>query len=326
MRLKKVLCTRVLPEPGLRLLRQRVDLSVHEENRPMSRQELIERIQDKDGLICLLSDNIDKPVFDAAPHLKIAANYAVGYNNIDIATATERGIPVTNTPDVLTQTTADLAFALILSCARRIVEADRFMRDGQFNGWEPMLMLGQDVHDKTIGIIGFGRIGQAVAQRAQGFNMRILCNDIEPVPEKRARRYKAEFTTLKKLLSQSDYVCLHVPLTKETRHLMSDKEFSIMKNTAYLINVSRGPVVDEKALVRALKKKKIAGTALDVYENEPHCERELIDMKNTVLVPHIGSASVETRTHMALMVAHDVIAVLNKDLKPEHVVNPDYCQ
>lgn len=321
--MKKVLVTRQLPQPAIDLLKQHFEVDLYTEDRVIPRDELLRRVEDKDGLLCLLTDNIDAEVMNKAKNLKIIANYAVGYNNIDVNEATKRKIPVTNTPGVLTETTADLAFALLMSIARRIVESDKYLREGKFKGWSPMLFLGSDVYGKTLGIIGFGRIGQAVAKRALGFDMKVLYYDTVHAPVEVEQKYNATFKPLDELLKESDYISIHVPLVKETYHLISDREFSLMKPTAYLINTSRGPVVDEKALVRALKEKKIAGAALDVFENEPEVEPELIDMPNTVLVPHIGSATVETRTKMALMAAENIIAVLVYNKIPPNIVNPE---
>lgn len=321
--MKKVLVTRQLPQPAIDLLKQHFEVDLYTEDRVIPRDELLRRVEDKDGLLCLLTDNIDAEVMNKAKNLKIIANYAVGYNNIDVNEATKRKIPVTNTPGVLTETTADLAFALLMSIARRIVESDKYLREGKFKGWSPMLFLGSDVYGKTLGIIGFGRIGQAVAKRALGFDMKVLYYDTLHAPVEVEQKYNATFKPLDELLKESDYISIHVPLVKETYHLISDREFSLMKPTAYLINTSRGPVVDEKALVRALKEKKIAGAALDVFENEPEVEPELIDMPNTVLVPHIGSATVETRTKMALMAAENIIAVLVYNKIPPNIVNPE---
>ncbi|MCS7150817.1 MAG: D-glycerate dehydrogenase [Endomicrobia bacterium] len=321
--MKKVLVTRQLPQPAIDLLKQYFEVDLYTENRVIPREELLRRVEDKDGLLCLLTDNIDAELMDKAKNLKIVANYAVGYNNIDVAEATKRKIPVTNTPGVLTETTADLAFALLMSVARRIVESDKFLREGKFKGWAPMLFLGNDIYGKTLGIIGFGRIGQAVAKRGLGFDMKILYYDTNRVSVEIEQKYNATFKSLDELLKESDFISIHVPLVKETYHLISDREFSLMKPTAYLINTSRGPVVDEKALVRALKDKKIAGAALDVFEKEPEVEPELIDMPNTVLVPHIGSATIETRTKMALMAAENIIAVLVHNKVPPNIVNPE---
>ncbi|MCX7940765.1 MAG: D-glycerate dehydrogenase [Endomicrobia bacterium] len=321
--MKKVLVTRQLPQPAIDLLKQYFEVDLYTEDRVIPREELLRRVEDKDGLLCLLTDNIDAELMDKAKNLKIVANYAVGYNNIDVAEATKRKIPVTNTPGVLTETTADLAFALLMSVARRIVESDNFLREGKFKGWAPMLFLGNDIYGKTLGIIGFGRIGQAVAKRGLGFDMKILYYDTNRVSVEIEQKYNATFKSLDELLKESDFISIHVPLVKETYHLISDREFSLMKPTAYLINTSRGPVVDEKALVRALKDKKIAGAALDVFEKEPEVEPELIDMPNTVLVPHIGSATIETRTKMALMAAENIIAVLVHNKVPPNIVNPE---
>ncbi|MDW8055593.1 MAG: D-glycerate dehydrogenase [Elusimicrobiota bacterium] len=321
--MKKVLVTRQLPQPAIDLLKQYFEVDLYTEDRVIPREELLRRVEDKDGLLCLLTDNVDAELMDKAKNLKVIANYAVGYNNIDVAEATKRKIPVTNTPGVLTETTADLAFALLMSVARRIVESDKFLREGKFKGWAPMLFLGNDIYGKTLGIIGFGRIGQAVAKRGLGFDMKILYYDTNRVSVEIEQKYNATFKPLDELLKESDFISIHVPLVKETYHLISDREFSLMKPTAYLINTSRGPVVDEKALVRALKDKKIAGAALDVFEKEPEVEPELIDMPNTVLVPHIGSATIETRTKMALMAAENIIAVLVHNKVPPNIVNPE---
>ncbi len=319
----KVLLTRRLPQPGIELLERHVDLFINPLDVSMSRQDMITGIKDKDGLICLLNDKVDAEVIDAAKHLKIIANYAVGYNNIDVQAATKRKIPITNTPGVLTETTADLTFALILSAARRIVEADRYLREGKFKGWAPMLMLGNDVYNRTLGIIGFGRIGRAVAQRAKGFHMKIIYYEPVKLSHDIEKKYSAEYRSIDDLLKESDFVTIHTLLVESTHHLISEKEFSLMKKTAYIINTARGPIVDEKALVRVLKERMIAGCALDVFENEPEVEKELIEMPNTVLVPHIGSASIETRTKMALMVAENVIAVLVQKGRAPNVVNPE---
>jgi glyoxylate reductase len=319
----RVLLTKMLPQTGVDLLKKHVDLEIYHEKRPISKQEIIERIYDKDGLICLLTDTMDAAVISAGKKLRIIANYAVGYNNIDIKEATKRKIAVTNTPGVLTETTADLTFSLILCIARRITEANKFVKDGRFSGWEPMLFLGSDVHHKTLGIVGLGRIGQAVAKRARGFGMRIFYFEPERLPEEVEYECGAEYQDLDNVLKESDFITIHVPLTPSTYHVIAHKEFSLMKKSAYVINVSRGPVVDEKALVEALENEKIAGCALDVFEREPKIERELLNMPNTVLVPHIGSASVETRTRMAVMVAENIIAVLINGCKPPNLVNPE---
>ncbi|UCF69674.1 MAG: D-glycerate dehydrogenase [candidate division WOR-3 bacterium] len=319
----KVLLTRSLPSEGINILQQHFNLELNPNDEVMSHDMIRKRILDKDGLACLLTDRIDATIIENAPKLKIIANYAVGYNNIDVATATARRIPVTNTPDVLTETTADLTFALVLSVARRIVEADKFLRAGKFKGWEPELMLGSDVYGKTLGIVGFGRIGRAVARRAQGFNMTVLYTDSEQLPATIERECNVQYRTLEGLLSEADYISLHTPLDETTYHLISEKEFRMMKESAYLINVARGPIVDEHALLDALSNGEITGCALDVFENEPDVTQALLSAPNTVLVPHIGSASVEARTKMAVMVAQNLIAVLVKGSTPVNVVNPE---
>lgn len=271
----------------------------------------------KDGLLPLLTDRIDGEVLDmAGPRLKVVANYAVGFNNIDLAACTARKIPATNTPGVLTDTTADLAMTLLLALARKVVPADAFARAGKYQGWSPLLFLGAGVHHKTLGLMGFDRIGFAMAKRAAGFDMRILyCDAAGPDPELE-RRVGARFVDQKTLLAESDYVSLHVPLTHKTRHLMSEAEFKAMKPGAFLINTSREEVVDEKALVKSLKHGQIAGAGLDVFEFEPAIEPDLMTMENVVILPHIASASVETRTKMGLVAAENLIAVLIDKTSP----------
>ncbi len=322
----RVLLTRILPRPCLDFLEQQVQLEINQKDETMSRKELIKKVRDKDGLICLLTDNIDEEIINTGAKLKIIANYAVGYNNIDVREATKRKIPVTNTPGVLTETTADLTFALILAAARRVVEADRFLREGKFKGWAPMLFLGNDVYGKTLGIIGLGRIGRAVAHRAKGFNMKIIYHEPKRLTKEIEKEHCAEYREFEALLKEADFITIHVPLMKTTHHLITKRELSMMKKTAYLVNVSRGSIIDEKDLVRALKEEKIAGCALDVFEREPEIENELKKMKNAVLVPHIGSASVETRTKMAMTVAENVVSVLIDRKKPSNVINPEIYQ
>lgn len=319
----KVLLTRRLPQPGIDLLERHVDMFINPFDIPMSRQDIIGGIKDKDGLICLLNDKVDAEVIDAGKHVKIIANYAAGYNNIDVQAATKRKIPVTNTPGVLTETTADLTFALILSAARRIVEADKFLRQKSFKGWAPMLFLGRDIHNKILGIIGFGRIGRAVARRANGFGMEVIYYDPVRLSRDDEDTYGVKYQDLDDLLKQADFVCIHVPLNEQTYHMITKEKLALMKGSSYLINVARGQVVNEKALVNALQEKRIAGCALDVFENEPKVEKELIEMPNTVLVPHIGSASIEARIKMALMVAENVIAVLVEKGRAPNAVNPE---
>jgi len=316
----KIFLTRRLPEEGLKMLEEH-DLEIYEGDAPPSKEEIIEGVKGKDALICLLTDKIDAEIMDSSPKLKVIANYAVGIDNIDINEATKRGIFVTNTPGVLTETVADLAWALLMAIARRIVEGDKFMRQGKFKGWAPLLMLGGDIYGKTLGIIGAGRIGTAVAKRALGFNMKILYYSRKR-NEKIEKECNAKFVDLETLLRESDFVSLHIPFTKDTYHLIGEKELKLMKPTAYLINTARGKCIDEKALIKALKNKWIAGAALDVFENEPSISDELVELENVVLTPHIGSASYETRSKMAEMVAKNVLMALEGKLPP-NCVNPE---
>lgn len=315
----RVFVSSVIPQLGIDILERECQVKVNPYDRLLTKQELIEEVQEADGLLCLLSDTIDGEVMTASASLKIISDYAVGYDNIDIAEATRRGIMVTNTPGVLTDTTADLTWALIMSVGRRIVEADRFTRAGKFKRWMPMLFLGSDVHHSTLGIVGLGRIGRAVAKRAAGFEMRILYTDVERAPRKIENELRVEFVSLEGLLSSSDFVTLHVPLAPETRHLIGAKELKMMKKTAYLVNAARGPLVDERALVRALREKWIGGAALDVYENEPALTHGLAELDNVVVVPHIGSASTGTREKMAVMAATNLVAGLKGEVPPNLV-------
>lgn len=320
---QKVFVTRRIPQPGLDLLEKEFDVTVNPYNRVLTKEEVIKGGKEADALLCLLTDEIDAEVMDANKNLKIIANYAVGYNNIDVGEATKRKIPVTNTPGVLTDTTADLTWALLLSIARRTPEGDKFTKEGKFKGWDPMLLLGSDVYKKTLGIIGFGRIGYAVAKRAIGFDMKVLYYDVARAkPEIEKEAGGVEFTSIENILRNSDFISVHTVLSKEITHLISEKEFSLMKKTAYLINAARGPIIDEKALVKALKEGKIAGAALDVYEDEPELAPGLSKLDNVVLLPHLGSATIETRAKMATMAASNVVARL-KGQTPPNIVNPE---
>jgi len=317
MQKPKLFITRYIPEEAIKRLEEVFEVEIFPENRAITHEELKEKVKDIDALICLLTDNIDHEIIEAASNLKCISVYAVGYNNIDVETATKHGIVICNTPGVLTETTADLAWALIMSCARRIVEADCFVREGKFQGWEPMLMLGNDIFGKTLGIIGMGRIGRAVAHRALGFDMKVIYYDPQVDPESLPSDYvSVDLTTL---CQNSDFISIHTPLTPETRHLIGEKEFNLMKSTAILINTARGPIIDEQALISALKENKIAGAGLDVYENEPVIPEELIKLSNVILLPHIGSASYETRTKMALLAAENAIAVIEGKNPPARV-------
>lgn len=316
-----IFVTRRIPQAGLDLLEQHFEVTLNEEDRVLEKSEILDGIQDKDALLCLLTDTIDAEVVHANPKLRVISNYAVGYNNIDVTAATSRKLPVCNTPGVLTETTADLTWALLFSTARRVVESDNFLRAGKFHGWGPMLLLGVDIFEKTLGIVGLGRIGSAVARRAAGFRMNILYtakeNNLELEKECNAKRVE-----LNELLAHSDFVSLHVPLTDATQHMIGTEQLQMMKNSAILINTARGPIVDEQALVEALRSKEIAGAGLDVFENEPALAPGLAELDNTILLPHLGSATIETRSKMATLAAQNAIAVFQGE-RPEAIVNPE---
>jgi glyoxylate reductase len=311
----------VLPEPALEVVRQACEVQLDPLDRPLTPAALRQAVADKQGLLCLVTDRIDAPVLEAAAGLKVVSNVAVGYDNIDVATATQRGILVTNTPGVVTESTADLTWSLLCSVARRIAEGDRYIRAGKWRNWTLLLMAGSDIHGKTLGICGMGRIGQAVARRARGFQMRILYYNRHRLDTSIESELNATWVDKHTLLQQADFVSLHVPLAPATTHFIGVAELRMMQPTAYLINAARGPVVDEEALVQALQQGWIAGAALDVFEDEPHVPQALQDLENVVLVPHIGSASVATRTRMAVMAAENLVAVLRGAPTP-HVVNP----
>ncbi len=296
-------------------------MEINPDDRVLTKAEIIENTRGQDALLCLLTDTIDADIMDAEKNLRVLSNYAVGYNNIDVDAATARKLPVTNTPGVLTETSADLAFTLILSVARRIAEADKLTRDGKFHGWGPMMLLGTDVYGKTLGIVGMGRIGEATARRAQGFAMDVIYTSRTPKPVVEAS-LQATRVELDELLAKADFVSVHVPLSDETTHMIGARELALMKPTAYLINTARGPTVDEAALVTALRDGVIAGAGLDVYEREPALAEGLADLTNTVLLPHVASATVETRTKMAMLAAENAIAVI-EGRTPDHLVNPE---
>jgi len=315
-----VLVARRIPEEGLEILKARCrKVQVYGGDRPIPRQRLLTLIRAKEGLLCCLTDSVDEKVMDASGRLKAISNYAVGYDNIDVDAATRRGIVVTNTPGVLTEATAELAWSLLFSTARRIVECDRFTRAGKFKGWDPLGFLGHDVHGRILGIVGAGRIGTALGLKSKGFNMKVLYYDSlkNQVLEENLNARKVKLNTL---LKESDFVSVHVPFTKQTHHLFSVDQFEMMKPTAVFINTSRGKVVDEKALIRALKSKSIAGAGIDVYEKEPQIEPELLRLKNAVLCPHVGSATVETRKKMAVIACSNLLSALSGE-KPANIVN-----
>ena len=320
---KDVYVTHVIPDEGLGLLaRELGGYDIWEGEPPVPRKLLLERVRGRKGILCLLTDTIDAQVISSAGEdLKVIANYAVGYNNVDVDEATRRGVVVTNTPGVLTETTADLAWTLIMAVSRRIVEADGYVRKGKWSGWGPMQFLGSDVHGKTLGVVGAGRIGTAVAERARGFGMTVLYADTRP-NERIENELAGKRVELHELLRQADIVSVHVPLMPSTEHLIGEREFGMMKPDAVLVNTSRGAVLDEAALVRALAERRIGGAGLDVYEKEPRVTPGLFGLSNCVLVPHIGSATRETRGRMAEMAASDLVAVLRGE-RPENPVNPE---
>jgi len=318
----RILVSGHLTEDILSLLAQECDVRANGEDRPMERAELLEAVAAVDGYLSMITDAVDAELMDAAPRLRVVSNMAVGYNNIDVAAATQRGIVVTNTPGILTEATAELAFALVLAAARRVVDLDRRTRAGEWTCWAPLLFLSREVSGKTLGVVGLGRIGRAVARRARAFGMRVLYHNRSRLDEAEERDLGVEYAERDDLLRTSDFVSLHVPLSGETRHLIGPRELGLMKPTAYLVNTSRGAVVDEAALVEALRKKRIEGAGLDVYENEPLLAPGLTALENVVLMPHVGSATVETRARMARMAAENLLSALRGE-RPAHVVNPE---
>lgn len=318
----KVYVTRKVPEEGIVMLQRDCEVEVWEGELPVPRDVLLEKVRDIDGLYCLLTERVDQELLDAAPRLRVVSNMAVGYDNVDVAACTSRGIPVGNTPGVLTDTTADLTFALLMAAARRIVEGADYVRAGRWKTWGPMLLMGPDLHGATLGIVGLGRIGQAVARRARGFDMRILYHDIQPMTEAEAA-LGVTYVDMDTLLAESDFVTLHVNLTEATYHLISREELRKMKSTAVLVNASRGGVIDPEALHEALRDGEIAYAALDVTEPEPIPEDDpLLSLPNCIVVPHIGSASIATRTKMATMAADNLLAGLRGEPLP-NCVNPE---
>ena len=319
----KIYVTRQIFDEAVDRLKEATDMKYWDSEMPPSRDELLREVQDIDGLFCLLTEKIDAELFDAAPNLRVVSNMAVGFDNIDVAEATKRGIPVGNTPGVLTETTADFAFALLMAAGRRVSEGDRYTRAGNWKTWGPMVLLGQDIHGSTLGIIGFGRIGVEMAKRAKGFGMNIVYYDVIR-NEEREKEYGATYCSdVKELLAQSDFVSIHVNLTPETRHLINSDTLSGMKSTAVLVNTSRGPVVDQTALYHALKDGTIGAAGLDVTEVEPiSMDDPLLTLENVIIAPHIASGSVVTRTKMSLMAVDNLMAGLNGEPLP-NTPNPE---
>lgn len=317
-----VFITREIPGEGLKLFRKEHRLRINQADRPATPQELLDGVREADALLCMLSDKIGREVIQGAPNLKVVANMAVGVDNIVLEACSGQGIVVTNTPGVLTEATADLTWALLLAVTRRIVEGDRFVRAGKFKGWGPLLFVGGDLHGKTLGIIGMGRIGQAVARRGAGFGMRIVYYKRERLAAAAEKELKAAYLPLDEVIGESDYLTLHLPYYPEVHHLINEQRLGMMKPGAYLINTARGAHIDEQALAKHLKDRRIAGAALDVYESEPELAPGLTGLDNVVLAPHTGSASADTRRIMAEMAVKSIVAVLGGE-KPEHVVNPE---
>ncbi|HEX9531599.1 MAG TPA: D-glycerate dehydrogenase [bacterium] len=319
----KVYVTRKVPEQALEILRSVAEVSVWDrEDVPPPRQVILRELAQADGVFSLLTDRIDAEVMAAAPRLKVISNFAVGFDNVDIPAATKRGIVVTHTPDVLTETVADFTVCLMLAAARRLVEADRYTRDGKWKTWEPLLLAGQDIHHATLGLIGLGRIGAAVARRAQGFGMQVLYYDVVR-REDLERSLSITHRSLDDVLRDSDVISVHVPLSEQTRHLIGRAQFALMKNTAVFVNTSRGPVVDQAALTQALASRRIFAAGIDVFEQEPVSPDDpLLKLDNVIVVPHIASASIPTRIRMATLAAENLVAVL-QGKRPPNPVNPE---
>lgn len=318
----KVLVTRhVFPE-AIAILEAAGGVQYNDSSAGLSADEVKAAAADKEAIVCQLTDRIDAALMDAASDLRVIANVAVGFDNVDIPAASERGIVVTNTPGVLTDTTADLAFTLLMAASRRIAEADRYLRSGQWHQWEIDMFTGHDVHGHTLGVFGLGRIGRGMARRARGFDMRVIYYDVNRAAPEREQEWGIEYVDRESLFRESDFLSIHVPLNEHTRHAIGEPEFALMKETAVLVNTSRGPVVDEQALVDALTSGRIASAGLDVFEDEPAVHPGLLALENVVLVPHIGSASIKTRTRMCTMAAENAAAVLC-GRRPPNPVNPE---
>jgi glyoxylate reductase len=321
MSLPKIFITRPMPLPAVERLATGCDLKMHPEDAPIEPQRLVEACREIEGLMAS-GTRVSSELLENAPRLRVISNVGVGYDNIDVAACTRRRILVTNTPDVLTEATADLAFALLMAVARRLVEGDRYVREGHWHYWKWAHLWGTDLFRKTLGVYGLGRIGKAVARRARGFSMRVLYYDIVRPSPALEQELGAQFVDRETLLREADFLTLHVPLTPETHHLISAREFAMMKSMAFLINAARGKVVDETALVEALESKRIAGAGLDVFEQEPHVHPTLLALPNVVLAPHVGSATSETRLAMAMLAAENLLAAL-EGRRPPNPVNPE---
>ena len=318
-----VLVTRPIMDEATRVLRERCDVTIHQNEFGIPREELLQVVAGRDAIITMLTEKVDAEFLQAAgPRLRIVANHAVGFDNIDVAACTAAGVMATNTPDVLTETTADTAFALLMTAARRVGEGERFLRAHTPWIWGPLMMLGQDVHHKTIGIVGFGRIGQAVARRARGFGMRVIYCDAFQLPADVEAETGAVRREMDELLAEADFVSIHTNLTPDTRHLFGAEAFAKMKPTAVLVNTSRGPVVDEAALADALASGQIFAAGLDVFEREPEVEERLLSLENVVVIPHLGSATVDTRDAMGSLAVQNVFAALD-GTRPPTLLNPD---
>ena len=316
----KVFLTRQLPPAVMERLERETDLAWHREDRVPTKAEVIAGLKGRDALLCTILDRVDGELLDACPGLKVVANFGVGFNNIDVAAATARKIPVTNTPGVLTDATADMAFALLLAVARRLTEGERMVRAQKWEGWQPLQLLGADVTGATLGILGYGRIGQAMARRARAFGMRVIYWNRSAASE--VSGAEATRVSLEEVLRQSDFVSLHVAYTPETHHLLDAPQLELMKRTAFVINTARGAVINEAALVRALQAKQIAGAGLDVFEREPQITPGLASLENVVLAPHLGSATIGTRTRMGMIALENLLAVCAGQ-RPPNCVNPE---
>jgi glyoxylate reductase len=317
-----ILSTRPLFPAARTILDEHFNVDYWKPPERIPREDLLKRVADKDGLVCLLTEKVDEELLSVAPKLRIASTVSVGYDNIDVAACTKHKVAATNTPGVLDDTTADFAWTLLMAIARRLLEGDAWMRSGTWPGWDLDQLVGGDIWGKTLGVLGFGRIGRGVARRSRGFEMRVLYSDAVRASAEVEKELNAEFVDRDQLFRESDFISVHVPLLPDTRHLISKDNLEKMKRTAFLVNTSRGPVVDEAALAEALESKKIAGAALDVFEHEPKVNPALLMRKDVILTPHIASASVETRTKMAVMAANNVVALF-EGRRPPNALNAD---